>query len=62
LNDFKEANIDLTKIKSHIVGGISVFFIEFDGHKDDDKIKQIFQKHKDSIKFLGSYVKEGDDV
>ena len=62
LNDFKEANIDLTKIKSHIVGGISIFFIEFDGHKDDEKIKRIFEKHKDSIKFLGSYVKEGDDV
>ena len=62
LNDFKEAQIDLTKIKSHIVGGISIFFIEFDGHKEDDKIKKIFQKHKDSIKFLGSYVKEGDDV
>ena len=62
LNDFKEANIDLTKIKSHIVGGISIFFIEFDGHKDDEKIKNIFEKHKESIKFLGSYVKEGDDV
>ncbi len=62
LNDFKEANIDLTKIKSHIVGGISIFFIEFDGHKDDEKIKNIFDKHKESIKFLGSYVKEGDDV
>lgn len=62
LNDFKDANIDLTKIKSHIVGGISIFFIEFDGHKDDEKIKRIFDKHKESIKFLGSYVKEGDDV
>ena len=62
LNDFKEAKIDLTKIKSHIVGGISIFFIEFDGHKEDEKIKRIFEKHKDSIKFLGSYVKEGDDV
>ena len=62
LNDFKEAKIDLTKIKSHIVGGISIFFVEFDGHKDDEKIKKIFEKHKDSIKFLGSYVKEGDDV
>jgi len=62
LNDFKEAEIGLTKIKSHIVGGVSIFFIEFDGHKDDEKIRSIFGKHKESIKFLGSYVKEADDV
>jgi chorismate mutase/prephenate dehydratase len=62
LNDFKEAEIDLTKIKSHIVGGVSIFFIEFDGHKEDAKIRRIFEKHKESIKFLGSYVKEANDV
>ncbi len=62
LLDFKEAQIDLTKIKSHIVEGVSIFFIEFDGHKADEKIKRIFDKHTDSIKFLGSYVKEADDV
>ena len=62
LLDFREASIDLTKIKSHIVEGVSIFFIEFDGHKDDDKIKRIFDKHTDSIKFLGSYVKEAADV
>jgi len=62
LNDFKEAQIGLTKIKSHIVGGVSIFFIEFDGHKEDEKIRKIFEKHRDSIKFLGSYVKEADDV
>jgi chorismate mutase/prephenate dehydratase len=62
LNDFKNANIDLTKIKSHIVGGVSIFFIEFDGHKNDEKIEEIFKKHEESIKFLGSYIKEGNDV
>ena len=62
LNDFKDANIDLTKIKSHIVGGTSIFFLEFDGHKDDKNIQNIFKKHKESIKFLGSYVKEASDV
>jgi chorismate mutase/prephenate dehydratase len=62
LLDFKGEKIDLTKIKSHIVEGTSVFFIEFDGHKDDTNIRRIFDKHKDSIKFLGSYVKEADDV
>ena len=62
LNDFKEARIGLTKIKSHIVGGVSIFFIEFDGHREDEKIRKIFERHHDSIKFLGSYVKEADDV
>jgi chorismate mutase/prephenate dehydratase len=62
LLDFKAHNIDLTKIKSHIVGGISIFFLEFSGHKSDKKIDAVFKKYKDSIKFLGSYVKEADDV
>jgi len=62
LNDFKALEIDLTKIKSHIVEGVSIFFIEFDGHKNDSKIQQIFARHQESIKFLGSYVKEAEDV
>jgi len=62
LLDFKAHNIDLTKIKSHIVGGVSIFFLEFNGHKNDKDIEAIFKKHKNSIKFLGSYVKEADDV
>ena len=62
LNDFKALEIDLTKIKSHIVEGVSIFFIEFDGHKNDEKIQKIFTKHQESIKFLGSYVKEAEDV
>ena len=62
LNDFKEFGIDLTKIKSHIVEGLSIFFIEFDGHKNDENIQKIFIKHKDAVKFLGSYVKEAEDV
>ena len=62
LNDFEAAEINLTKIKSHIVEGISIFFIEFNGHKDDPAIKGIIEKHKDAIKVLGSYVKETDDI
>ncbi len=62
LLDFKEKEIDLTKIKSHIVGGVSIFFLEFSGHKSDKNIQEIFEKHKRSIKFLGSYVKEAIDV
>jgi len=62
LLDFKAHNIDLTKIKSHIVGGVSIFFLEFNGHKNDKKVSAIFDKYKDNIKFLGSYVKEVADV
>ncbi len=62
LNDFEEANINLTKIKSHIVEGISTFFIEFNAHKDDKKVSEIFKKYAKEIKFLGSYVREADDI
>ncbi|MFT7880324.1 MAG: chorismate mutase [Sulfurimonas sp.] len=62
LNDFERSNINLIKIKSHIVEGQSLFFIEFLGHKDDEKIKPILEKHGDKIKVLGSYVHEADDV
>lgn len=62
LNHFEEAGVNLTKIKSHIVEGDSLFFIEFNGHRDDAHVKPILQRHKDEIKVLGSYVKETDDV
>jgi chorismate mutase/prephenate dehydratase len=62
LTDFDEAKINLTKIKSHIIGGLSVFFIDFNGHRDDENVKTIFKKHSENIKFLGSYVKEADDI
>ncbi len=62
LNHFEEAQVNLTKIKSHIVGGESIFFIECHGHKDNDILKPILQIHKSEIKVLGSYVKETDDV
>jgi chorismate mutase/prephenate dehydratase len=62
LTDFDKNGINLTKIKSHIVEGISTFFIDFDGHKDDENVSSMFKKHNGSIKFLGSYVKEADDI
>ncbi|MEA3554418.1 MAG: chorismate mutase [Campylobacterota bacterium] len=62
LNDFNDANINLTKIKSHIVEGISTFFIEFNAHKDEEKVQKIFTKYEKEIKFLGSYVREQDDI
>jgi chorismate mutase/prephenate dehydratase len=62
LGDFNDAGINLTKIKSHIVEGNSIFFIDFDGHKDNENVKQALEKHKDSVKILGSYVKEINDI
>ncbi|UTJ06792.1 chorismate mutase [Arcobacter roscoffensis] len=62
LTDFNNSGINLTKIKSHIVHGNSIFFIDFDGHKDDENVKGILEKHKDTIKVLGSYVKEINDI
>ena len=62
LNDFNDAKINLTKIKSHIVEGNSIFFIDFDSHKDDENVKKVLEKHKNSVKILGSYVKEVNDI
>ena len=62
LNHFEEAGINLTKIKSHIVEGESIFFIEFNGHQEDENVKPILDKMQNEIKVLGSYVRETDDV
>ncbi len=62
LTTFDKAGINLTKIKSHIIEGISTFFIEFNAHKDDEKVSDIFKKYEKEIKFLGSYVREADDI
>ncbi len=62
LNDFERCEVNLTKIKSHIIEGESLFFIEFNGHKDDLHIEEIIKRHRDEIKILGSYVKENEDI
>ncbi|RUM72584.1 MAG: chorismate mutase [Sulfurovum sp.] len=62
LNYFEKTGINLTKIKSHIVGGESIFFIEFHGHQEDENVKVILEKLSSEIKVLGSYVRETDDV
>ena len=62
LHQFEAAHVNLTKIKSHIVEGDSIFFIEFHGHQDDDLVKPVLAKMKNEIKVLGSYVRETDDV
>jgi len=62
LQKFKEKNINLYKIKSHITKGISNFFIEFDGHYLDESIIEIFTDYKNNIKIIGSYKKEIEDI
>jgi chorismate mutase/prephenate dehydratase len=62
LYSFEKIGVNLTKIKSHTAGGVSTFFIEFNAHKDEENIKEIFKTYKQEIKFLGSYVREGDDI
>jgi chorismate mutase/prephenate dehydratase len=57
LNDFYEANINLTKIQSHIIKQELIFYIEFNGHQDEINIKSILDKNKEKIKILGSYLK-----
>lgn len=61
LLSFKNEGINLYKIKSHITKGISNFFIEFNGHKDDENIKKIFNNYP-YLKVLGSYKKEVEDI
>jgi chorismate mutase/prephenate dehydratase len=62
LNDFEQHHINLTKIKSHIVEGESLFFIEFNGHFEASNIASIFEKNREVITLLGSYVKETEDI
>lgn len=62
LQKFKDANINLYKIKSHITKGVSNFFIEFDGHFEDKKVKNIFSMYQNETKIIGSYKKEVEDI
>jgi chorismate mutase / prephenate dehydratase len=61
LQDFKRNNINLTKIESRPYKGDKHFnfwfFIEFEGYFKDENVQKIFRKHKNYIKWLGSYVK-----
>lgn len=61
LQDFHNANINLTKIESHPAKvGKSFrywFFIDLDGHFEDEHVNKVLSKHKKEISLLGSYVK-----
>lgn len=61
LQDFKDYNINLTKIESRPYKGDEDFnfwfFIELLGYFKDEKFQKVLEKHQDSIKILGSYVR-----
>lgn len=61
LQDFNEKQINLTKIESRPTRVDekfkSWFYIDFDGHIEDEKVQEILQKHPSHVKWLGSYVK-----
>jgi len=63
LRSFHEAGINLKKIESRPASSEAEFdywfYIDFEGHKDEPAIKEVLQKHKESIKILGSYVQNG---
>lgn len=61
LQEFYKAGINLTKVESRPIKGDKNFkywfFIEFDGHRNDEIVQQILEKHQQSVRWLGSYVK-----
>ncbi len=61
LQDFYDAGINLSKIESRPAKkGKNFkywFFIDFDGHYEDENVAKLMEKHKKDLKWLGSYVK-----
>lgn len=64
LQDFDDADINLSKIESRPSknkGGFGYwFFIDFYGHINEEKVQNVINKHDGEITWLGSYVK-GDE-
>jgi len=61
LKEFNDKKINLLKIESRpAIDGdefSSWFYIDFEGHYDDKKIKEILQNHTNEVKWLGSYAR-----
>lgn len=61
LQDFQKAGINLTKIDSRPVSSVKDFsfwfFIDFEGHYQDENVQSVLCKYENEIKWLGSYVK-----
>ncbi len=59
LQSFQDIGINLSKIESRPIKEKkfqSIFFIDFKGHIDNEKIKALIDKSQNEIKWLGSYV------
>ncbi|NWF66886.1 MAG: prephenate dehydratase [Campylobacterales bacterium] len=60
LKDFQDLKINLTKIESRPAKDSKTFnywfYIDFIGHVDDENVKMVLEKHKNDIKWLGSYL------
>ncbi len=64
LQSFENNKINLTKIESRPIKDKafkSLFYIDFQGHIDDENIQNIIQKYPNKIKWLGSYIKGDKD-
>ena len=60
LQEFNTRDINLEKIESHIIKQELIFYLEFNAHKDSEKVQDILKMYNNEIKVLGSYVKEDD--
>jgi chorismate mutase/prephenate dehydratase len=59
LQSFQDAGINLTKIESRPIKEKkfkSIFYIDFKGHIEDEKVKNLIENSQNEIKWLGSYV------
>ena len=64
LQSFENNKINLTKIESRPLKDKafkSLFYIDFQGHIDDENIQKIIKKYPNKIKWLGSYIKGDKD-
>ncbi|WP_456382994.1 prephenate dehydratase [Hydrogenimonas sp.] len=63
LRSFHDAEVNLKKIESRPAGEDADFdywfYIDFEGHRDEPRIRELFEKHAGEIKYLGSYVQNG---
>lgn len=61
LEEFEKRNINLTRLESQPIAGhpwVYRFFLDFEGSKEDGRVKKVFQKVKEKVlffKFLGTY-------
>ncbi len=60
LRDIESLGLNMSKIESRPKSGNNGFefhfFIDIDGHVDDESLQILTNKHKESIKWLGSYI------